>query len=76
MGRTLPLDYSLGLSLDADGKVLSAMWDGPAFTAGIVPGAQIVAVNAVTYSGDAMRRAITTAMSSRGDRRNSPGRSD
>jgi predicted metalloprotease with PDZ domain len=57
----IALGYSLGLDLDKDGKVTSAMWDGPAFDAGIVTGAQIVAVNGEAFSKDAILGAITAA---------------
>ncbi|MEO6041343.1 MAG: peptidase M61 [Croceibacterium sp.] len=62
MGRNLPLDYSLGFALDGDGRVVSTMWEGPAFKAGIVSGAQIVAVGGAPYSADVIRRAVTAAI--------------
>ncbi|HEU4649853.1 MAG TPA: hypothetical protein VFS49_00420 [Croceibacterium sp.] len=65
-GRTsvsgsLNLQYSLGVSLDKDGKVTATLWDSPAFDAGIVNTAQIVAVNGEAYSADAIKAAITAA---------------
>ena len=53
--------YSLGLSLDKDGKVGDTRWDSPAFNAGIGTGNSIVAVNDVEYSKDALEAAIRTA---------------
>ncbi len=55
------LTYSLGVSLDGEGKVTSSLWDSPAFDAGLVNGSQIVAVNGDAYSADAIKDAITAA---------------
>jgi predicted metalloprotease with PDZ domain len=57
----IALGYSLGLDLDRDGKVTGTMWDSPAFDAGIVTGAQIVAVNGEAFSKDVISTAITSA---------------
>ncbi len=59
--KSLDLTYSLGMSIDKDGDVGSAVWDGPAFNAGIVKGAHIVAVNGEAYSADTIKAAITAA---------------
>lgn len=53
--------YSLGISIDKDGKVTGTQWDSPAFNAGVVNGAKILAVNGETYDGDTLRKAITAA---------------
>jgi predicted metalloprotease with PDZ domain len=65
-GRTsksgaLNLTYSLGVSLDKEGKVTATQWGSPAFDAGIVNTAQIVAVNGEAYSADGIKKAITAA---------------
>ncbi|QKG71090.1 M61 family metallopeptidase [Erythrobacter mangrovi] len=57
----LDLFYSLGMNLDKEGKVVSTLWDGPAFNAGIVNGTQVVAVGRIAYSQDAIRDAIIAA---------------
>ncbi|WP_338467195.1 peptidase M61 [Novosphingobium sp. ZN18A2] len=57
----LNLFYSLGVDLNGNGTVVSTRWDGPAFNAGLVNGARIVAVNGEKYSKDRMTRAITAA---------------
>ncbi|WP_341713695.1 peptidase M61 [Erythrobacter sp.] len=57
----LDLFYSLGMNLDKDGKVVSTLWDGPAFNAGIINGTQVVAVGGIAYSQDTIRDAITAA---------------
>jgi predicted metalloprotease with PDZ domain len=59
--KTLNLTFSLGLTLDHDGKVTASLWDGPAFKAGIVPGMQLVAVNGDAYDADTIKAAITAA---------------
>ncbi|MEQ1498948.1 MAG: peptidase M61 [Novosphingobium sp.] len=59
--KSLSLSYSLGISLDKDGKVTGTYWDSPAFNAGIVTGAKIVAVNGAAYDPDAIKAAITAA---------------
>jgi predicted metalloprotease with PDZ domain len=62
--RTLNLNYSLGLTLDREGTVTGTRWDGPAFNAGVVSGARIVAVGGQAFDGDRIARAITEAKSS------------
>ncbi|MFY7836566.1 MAG: M61 family metallopeptidase [Novosphingobium sp.] len=64
--KTLSLTNSIGLSIDKEGKVTGARWDSPAFNAGIVTGAQIMAVNGVAYDADAMKKAITAAKGEKG----------
>jgi predicted metalloprotease with PDZ domain len=64
-GSYLNLLYSLGVNVDSAGKVTQTFWDGPAFDAGLVTGAQIVAVNGTEFSADAIKNAITAAKDSR-----------
>lgn len=52
------LRFSLGLRLDKDGKVLDTRPDGPAFLAGIVPGAKILAVGGRVYSSEHLDDAL------------------
>ncbi len=59
--KQLTLGFSIGITLDKDGKVLATLWDSPAFNAGIVPGAKLVAVNGETYDADKLKAAITAA---------------
>ena len=63
--KTVGLTYSLGLTLDKEGKVASTLWNGPAFNAGIVDGAKIVAVGGLAYDEDTLRAAITAAKSTK-----------
>lgn len=57
----LNLLYSLGVSLDMEGQLISALWEAPAFKAGIVEGMQIAAVNGKDYSEERIKGAITQA---------------
>ena len=59
--KTLSLAWSIGLTLDKDGKVTATQWDSPAFNAGVVNGAKIVAVNGAAYEADLLKTAITAA---------------
>jgi len=61
--KVVNLTYSLGISLDKDGKVTSTQWDSPAFNAGIVSGSKVLAVNGNTYDGDGIKDAVTAAKS-------------
>lgn len=67
--KSTNLIYSLGMALDNTGKVTSTLWDGPAFNAGIVNGAQVVAVNGEAYSKDVLTQAITAAKGGPNDKR-------
>ncbi len=62
-GKVLNLTYSLGISLDKDGKVTATQWDSPAFNAGLVSGSKLVAVNGVAYDADGLKKAITAGRS-------------
>ena len=64
-GRNADFSYSLGLLFGDNGNVTGVQWDGPAFNQGVTVGAQVVAVNGVSYSNESLRRALTT---SKGDR--------
>ncbi|MCJ2181512.1 peptidase M61 [Novosphingobium sp. 1949] len=59
--HSLNLTYSLGVTLKSDGTVTGTLWDSPGFNAGLVSGAQIVAVNDEAYSSDTLNAAITAA---------------
>ena len=59
--KVLNLTYSIGIVVDKDGKVTSTQWDSPAFNAGLVSGAKVLAVNGNTYEADALKDAVTAA---------------
>jgi predicted metalloprotease with PDZ domain len=62
--RNADFMHSLGIAFGDNGNVTQVQWDGPAFNEGITVGTQVVAVDGVTYSAEALRRSITTAKSS------------
>lgn len=64
--RTLSLAWSLGLTIDKDGKVTACQWGSPAFAAGLVNGTKITGVNGAAYTPDALRAAITAAKTASG----------
>jgi predicted metalloprotease with PDZ domain len=59
--KLLNLNFSLGISIDKDGRVSAPRWDSPAFNAGIVTGVKIIAVGGTAYDADGIKRAITAA---------------
>lgn len=59
--KVLSLTYSLGITLDKDAKVTATQWGSPAFEAGVVSGAKLIAVNGEAYDKDALKKAITAA---------------
>ena len=59
--KNVSLTYSIGLTIDKDAKVIATQWDSPAFNAGIVNGAKIVAINGTTYDIAGIKAAITAA---------------
>jgi predicted metalloprotease with PDZ domain len=59
--KSTNLDYSLGFSLTGDGKVTGTLWNSPAFNAGVVTGAQVMAVNGKAYSAEVIKDVVTAA---------------
>jgi predicted metalloprotease with PDZ domain len=59
--KNVSLTYSIGLTIDKDARVIATQWDSPAFNAGVVNGAKIVAINGTTYDIDGIKAAITAA---------------
>ena len=60
-GKSNDLTYSGGFTVGNDGKIGSVLWDSPAFNAGLVIGAEIVAVNGRKFDADALKQAIKDA---------------
>jgi predicted metalloprotease with PDZ domain len=56
--RHTALTYSLGLTVDHEGKILDVLWDGPAFKAGLAPGTQIVAVNGIAFDTGRLKERV------------------
>ena len=53
--------YSLGFTVGEGDKLTAVQWDRPAFNAGLAIGAQLIAVNGLTYSAEALKRAVKEA---------------
>lgn len=53
--------YSLGMTLDRNGRVIDMAWGSPAFKAGLTLSTEIVGVNGVDYDADELKDAITEA---------------
>lgn len=54
--------HSIGMVVDAHGRVQSVTWEGPAFRAGIGPGAVVEAINGEAFSREALLRAIARSV--------------
>jgi predicted metalloprotease with PDZ domain len=61
INKVVDLTYALGGTIGKGAKLTSVIWDGPLFKAGLVIGAEIVAVNGRTYSDDGIKDAIKAA---------------
>ena len=55
------LTFSLGLTVDKDGKLTGVGWDSPAYKAGLTIGDSIVAVDGTAFSDSALKGAVTAA---------------
>ncbi len=60
-GRNVNMTYSLGFTVGAGGVLSAVQWGSPAFDAGIVSGATIVATNGEAYDGDRLKEAVRAA---------------
>jgi predicted metalloprotease with PDZ domain len=56
--------YSLGFSVDKDGKVAGIEWDSPGFKAGLTSSSTIVAVNGSAYTPGVLTAAVKAAKGS------------
>lgn len=57
------LDDSIGLQIDAHGRVQSVQWEGLAFRAGLSPGSQVIKVNGEPFSTRALTAAVQSSAS-------------
>jgi len=60
-GRNVNMTYSLGFTVGAGGVLSAVQWGSPAYHAGIVSGATLVATNGETYDGDRLKEAVKAA---------------
>jgi len=56
--RGANLLYSIGLSVDQNGKITLVQWDGPAWKAGLNTSLTITGVNGQAFSADRLRTAV------------------
>jgi predicted metalloprotease with PDZ domain len=59
--KSVDFSYSLGFSLDKDGKLGGLMWGGIAFKAGLSGGTTLVAVNGQAYKPALLKAAVKAA---------------
>ena len=59
------LAYSLGMVIGRDGQLTDVRWGGPAHSAGLSLGAQVIAVNGTAYDADKLKAAIKAAKDSK-----------
>ncbi len=64
--KTVSYSTSLGFWVDEKGRISDVMPGTPAASAGIVPGAEVIAVNERRYTPDAMRIAVRDSKNARG----------
>lgn len=61
LAGNLNLMFSLGLTVDHDGKVEEVLWEGPAFEAAITAGTKILEAGERPFSVEALRAAVQEA---------------
>ena len=59
--KVADFSYSLGFQVGKEAKLADVRWGSPAFQAGLVNGAQVIAVDGHTYSDELLADAVTTA---------------
>jgi predicted metalloprotease with PDZ domain len=59
--KTVNAEYSIGLTLDADGQIVDTIEGMPAAAAGIGPGMKVVAVNGRRFTADVLREGLRAA---------------
>jgi predicted metalloprotease with PDZ domain len=62
--KVTALTFSVGLSLEKDGKIKEVLWNSAAFKAGLSPGTQIIAVDEVAFDPDRFKEVIKAAQHS------------
>jgi predicted metalloprotease with PDZ domain len=62
--KTINAEYSLGLTLDPDGRTVDTIEGMPAAAAGIGPGMKVVAVNGRGFTAEVLRDALRAGKSS------------
>jgi predicted metalloprotease with PDZ domain len=65
-GGSLNAEYSLGLTLNSEGRVGDVIWNSPAYRAGVVPGMDVVAVNGRRFTPEVFNAALDATKTSTG----------
>ncbi|MDC8759223.1 M61 family metallopeptidase [Janthinobacterium fluminis] len=60
-GESTDFSYSLGFSVNKDGKIGNLQWEGPGFRAGLSGNTTLLAVNGVAYKPALLKAAVTAA---------------
>ena len=55
------LTFSLGLVVGRESKLTDVLWGGPAHTAGLTVGTQIIAVDGLAYDGERLKDTVEAA---------------
>jgi predicted metalloprotease with PDZ domain len=53
--------YSIGLTIDSNGRIVDVLWNSPAFKAGLSQGFSVVAINGKAYKPELLKSAIGAA---------------
>ncbi|MGF7152209.1 putative metalloprotease with PDZ domain [Sphingomonas zeicaulis] len=56
-GRT-DLTHSLGITVTSEGRITDVLWDGPAFQAGLIVGAELLAIDGRSYTTEVLRQIV------------------
>jgi len=59
--KVVDFSYSLGCTLDKAGRIVSVVWNGPAFRAGLTQDYTLLAVDGHSYTPERLSAAITAA---------------
>jgi predicted metalloprotease with PDZ domain len=55
------LTYSIGIVIGREGRITDVRWGGPAHSAGVTVGAQLIAVDGIAYDSDKLKDVIKAA---------------
>lgn len=58
---TTNLRFSIGVAAGSDGTLQEVIWESPAFEAGLVAGARLLAVNGEVFAGQTLKQAVADA---------------
>jgi predicted metalloprotease with PDZ domain len=54
--------YSLGLTIDKDGKILNVIWNSSAFKANLAEGMEVLAINGLAYNADRLTETLKASI--------------